>query len=562
MKNYFLKDYSLFVSAKILSWFFRAMPMNAALYLAKSIGTLGYYLDKKHSKLVYTNIKIAFGENKSLKEIKEITKQSFQNFCQHIVEVLCLPKISHGYIEKHVKFENRHVISDLIEKKQAMILSSMHFGSWELSFVLCDRLGPPFRIIAREHEKYKMTDKLLSAYRQMRPDSVLYRGDSPREMIRIIKSNEILGIVIDQGGREGQLVKFFGKNASMPTGALRLALKFDVPIIVTFIIRESGPYHKIILKRLDLENTGDIEKDIQTNLKKIATLGEEMISKYPQQYMWFYKIWKYSDERKIIVLNDGKAGHLRQSQTVADILVKELEKRNLKAGVEILDAKFKNRFSQALLALCSVPAKRRHCLGCLWCLGKFLDDSSYRKISTAKADFIVSCGSALSNLNYILSNDNSAKSISILKPNLLGTNRFDLVIMPEHDFPAKRKNIAITNGSLNLIDEDYLNEQSRRLVTKIPALDKERKTRIGVFIGGDTKRYQISYDAVRDLVSEIKKTSEELDLQILLTTSRRTPADIEELIKRDLNGFSRCRLLIIANQNNIPEAVGGIMGLS
>ena len=172
--------------------------------LARGIGSLGYYLDRKHKKVVYTNIKIAFEGSKSLSELKEITKKSFQNFCQHIVEVLCLPKISHGYLEKYVKFENKEVLLDEINKKQGMILSSMHFGSWELSFVLCDRLGPPFRIVAREHEKYKLTDSLLVAFRQMRPGSVLYRGDSPREMIRVIKNNEILGLVIDQGGREGQ----------------------------------------------------------------------------------------------------------------------------------------------------------------------------------------------------------------------------------------------------------------------------------------------------------------------------------------------------------------------
>jgi len=562
MEKLFLKDWIIFLTAKVLGWIFRAMPMELALYLGKVIGTAGYYLDKKHNRVVYTNIKIAFGESKSLEEIKQITKKSFQNFCQHIVEVLCLPKISHGYIEKHIKFENKNVITDIINKKQGMILSSMHFGSWELSFILCDRLGPPFRIITKEHEKYKRTDRLLTAYRQMRPDSVLYRGFSPREMIRIIKNNELLGMVIDQGGREGQLVKFFRKNASMPTGALRIALKFNVPLVVAFIIRKGGPYHNLILKKLDLENTGDIEKDIQANLKKITKLGEEMISQYPDQYMWFYKIWKYSDERKVVVLNDGKAGHLRQSQAVANILTEELGKRNLKSQIEVQDIKFKNRFSQGLLALSSIPAAKRHCRGCLWCLKKFLDTSSYRNLSTRKADFVISCGSALSNLNYILSNDSRAKSISILKPNLLGTNRFDLVIMPKHDLPAKRKNIAITNGSLSLINKDYLKEQTDRLISRFPEINKNQKIKIGIFLGGDTKRYKMSSKAVEVLISELRNISQQLDLQVLLTTSRRTPLAVENLIKRELKGSSRCKLLIIANENNYPEAVGGIMGLS
>ncbi len=557
-----MKDYCLFVTAKILGWFFMSLPMGVALYLAKVIGTIGYYFDFKHKKIVYTNIKIALGKTKSLEEINTIVKKSFQNFCQHIVEVLCLPKITHGYIEKYVSFENKDVITDAIKENRGLIVSSMHFGSWELSFILCDRLGPPFKIIAREHEKYARTDRLLNAYRQLRPESVLYRGSSPREMVKVIQNKEILGMVLDQGGREGQLVEFFGKNASMPTGALRLSLKFDVPIVVTFIVRENGPFHRIILKRLAIEKTGDTEKDIETNLKKVMRLAEEIIRQYPEQYMWFYKVWKYSDERKVVILNDGKTGQLRQSQAVADILVDELRKRDFKPAVETIEVRFNSKFSKGMLALCSLPAAERHCQGCLWCLKKFLEKSSYENLSRIKADFIISGGSALSNINYILSNDSLAKSVSILKPNLLSTNRFNLVIMPRHDCPPQKENVVMTNGSLNLINEGYLREQSAKLISRYPTLAQDRLKTIGVLLGGDTKGYKISCEAVKILISELKNIAESLDLQIMLTTSRRTPAESENLIKENLKNFPRCKLLIIANENNIPEAVGGILGLS
>ena len=49
---------------------------------------------------------------------------------------------------------------------------------------------------------------------------------------------------------------------------------------------------------------------------------------------------------------------------------------------------------------------------------------------------------------------------------------------------------------------------------------------------------------------------------MLASTSRRTPSDIEGLVKSELEGFDKCRLLVIANERNIPEAVGGILGVS
>ncbi len=50
--------------------------------------------------------------------------------------------------------------------------------------------------------------------------------------------------------------------------------------------------------------------------------------------------------------------------------------------------------------------------------------------------------------------------------------------------------------------------------------------------------------------------------KIIATTSRRTPKIIEELSKSEFSGYQNCKSLIIANENNISSAVGGILGAS
>jgi mitochondrial fission protein ELM1 len=47
-----------------------------------------------------------------------------------------------------------------------------------------------------------------------------------------------------------------------------------------------------------------------------------------------------------------------------------------------------------------------------------------------------------------------------------------------------------------------------------------------------------------------------------VTTSRRTPKEVEVLIRQEFKDYPRTKLLVIANEKNIPGAVGGILGLS
>ena len=85
---------------------------------------------------------------------------------------------------------------------------------------------------------------------------------------------------------------------------------------------------------------------------------------------------------------------------------------------------------------------------------------------------------------------------------------------------------------------------------------------MGVMIGGDTKKDIFDAEAMESFLDWLKETAESLDLELLVTTSRRTPRELEGLVKQKLGDFSRCKLLIIANEKNIPEAVGGILALS
>ena len=85
---------------------------------------------------------------------------------------------------------------------------------------------------------------------------------------------------------------------------------------------------------------------------------------------------------------------------------------------------------------------------------------------------------------------------------------------------------------------------------------------IGVLIGGDAKGFKLEKGDVEKVLNAVIKISEEKNINIYASTSRRTSVEIDKLIKEKLSGSKNCRLLIIANEKNIEGAVPGIFGLS
>ena len=404
-------------------------------------------------------------------------------------------------------------------------------------------------------------NELLNSYRRLRGCKLIERENQTRELIEALKRNESIGVTVDQGGKDGIRVKFFGKEASMATGALRLALKYGSVILPAYHARISGPYCKVIIERpFELTKSLDTEKDLRENLERLIPLYEKNILRYPQEYMWSYKIWKYARQKKILILSDGKAGHLRQSQAVAQLIKHAQEANGSSVDIETHEIKFKSGIMKRFFSAASILSGKYSCQGCLICARRSLEQGVYSSLAGVNPDLVISCGSSLAALNYLLSRENQARSVVIMRPSFLSTHRFDLVIMPRHDGPPKRRNVLVTEGALNLIDEGYLKEQSDKLLLRSP--DIKVSGNIGFLVGGDSKYFKLSVDSLKEALEQLKRVCEDEHIDILTTTSRRTSKEIEGLIRTQLNGFPYAKLSVIANDRNIPEAVGGILGLS
>jgi len=553
-------DYSSCILFRLLSPLIRSLPGGLAMFLGRRVGDLFYYFDLRHKATSYANIKKVFGERLSPLQLAHLTRDFYRAFGQNIIEVLMIPLINKGYLNKYIDIQGLEHISEGFKRNKGVILLGVHEGSWELSNIICAILGFPFILFVRD-QRYPRLNRLLNSYRRLKGCKIIQREGGIKQLLQALRDNQAIGMTLDQGGRRGDLVKFFGRDASMSTGAVRMGLKYGAAIIPSFYIRTNGPYIKIIIEPpFELRKTGDLKKDIHDNLQRLAGVFEKYIMSYPREYLWSYKIWKYSDERNILILDDARAGHLRQSQAVARIISGYLQAKGITARSDTVGINFRHKFSREALTFSSCLAGKYHCQGCLWCLKNFLAGDTYKALISRKPDIVISCGSSVAPVNFILSRENLAKSIVIMRPSLLSTARFDLVIMSKHDKPPRRRNVAVTEGALNLIDEVYLKEQSANLIKSTGI--KTGGFYIALLIGGDTGSFSLGRDTVAKVIRQVKSASERLNADILVTTSRRTSREAEITIKEEFRDYSRCKLLVIANEKNIPEAVGGILGLS
>ncbi len=548
---------------RILSFIFSSLPPEVSLFFARILGRIYFLVDSKHRKIAYNNLRLSLAASYSSRDLRKILKNYYLNLAQNFVEILYSRKIDSAYIEKYIKIDGADNFVHTATNNKSLILISAHFGNWEIPNIICRYLykEKPYLVLVNDKIRKSALGRLLDRFRLVHGYEIVSTdGPGLREVMASLEKGALLGLVIDQGmGKSSVFVNFFNHRVPAPTGAMKLAMKFNTPLVLSFIRRIKGPYQELkVFPEQELLGGGSDDEVIAKNSQVFNKKIEEAISLYPENYLWQFKRFKNRLDRKIIILNDCKTGHLRQSEAVAETLRKTLEKKGLIVESQIIDIKFKSEFKRASLA---VIIKLFGPAFAFNYLKTALDNDCFESVLRVCPDFVISAGSSTAGLNLIISQENQSRPIVIMKPAFFSTRKFKLVISPWHDNLGLDANVLKVEAAPNLIDEDYLAKNSLLLKKRFAISDDPAKLRIGLLLGGDTRDFILTKDAVGVISDQLLSLASVLGAEIFVTSSRRTSKEVEALLKNKFSSSKFCKLLIIASDNNVPEAVGGILGI-
>jgi len=291
--------YSLLVAAiKVLLFIIRLLPRKVSMKLMGGLGALVFRISKEERDKAISNLSIAYGREKSQAEIKVMAREVFVNLGKSGAEFA----IRMGQENPEQFFENLEVrgrehLQEAMKKGKGVLALINHMGCWEGTALALPMLGIPTYAIGKKLGNEKL-NTLLFESRGKKGVQTLARGSSYKTMLRVLKENNLLGILIDQDTDvRGVFVDFYGKPAHTPIGGAMLAMDSGAPVLPMFYIKkDDDTYEFIIDQEIPLVVTGNRRKDMEENTRLFHAVIEKYIKKYPTQWVWFHNRWKTTPE--------------------------------------------------------------------------------------------------------------------------------------------------------------------------------------------------------------------------------------------------------------------------
>lgn len=208
---------------------------------------------------------------------------------------------------------------------------------------------------------------------------------------------------------------------------------------------------------------------------------------------------------KALIISDKKPGHFNQSIALC---------KNTGIEYEVVEVAYRHK-----------PAKAGSYL--LDHLGLYLPQLFSREtkleVNGTSFDLIISTGSSTYYANKLLAKKMGLPNIAIMHPKgyRLG---FSHILCPAYDHPPKQKNITELPLNLCAADESFFAEKSADFATK----HTQKKPAIGIIIGGPNAVSEPDAEKLRTQLQQIFTLTEGCERWV--TTSRRTPKEVEELV--------------------------------
>lgn len=287
-------EYLAFLSLKIPIFL---LPRSFCLSLGEVLGSMVYYLDRKHRKIALSNLAIAFDPQLSITDRKRIAQASFKHFGRAFMDILKIRQFRLDKMQKLLMVEGReHLVKALRQQKGALLFSA-HYGNWELAPACISRLGK-LHVVARSLDN-RLLEKALMRIRKNMGADIIYKQFAVKPILRALKSRAMVAILIDQNVLRHQavFVNFFGKPAATTPSLATFFLKTKAPLIPVFCYPASkGRYHLKISPPLKIDLSGDDSEDVLKITQLCTKIIQDQIKENPNCWFWFHNRWKTRPE--------------------------------------------------------------------------------------------------------------------------------------------------------------------------------------------------------------------------------------------------------------------------
>lgn len=287
----------------------RSIPLFVIKGISSVLGDILFFVSSRRRNIAVENLRYAFKNEKSEKEINELARQSCRSFFLTFLEIIklryqfnkpdTLEKIREQAGNVDVLFQKAKKIHD---ESKGCIFVTPHIGNWEVLPHVSSFVGIPLAIVARPLDN-EYLEKLIFRSRIAEGQYIIPKKNALFTLQKTLQKGNSIGMLPDQSTMKGISIDFFGRPATTTPVPAILSITYNRPIVVIACCRRKGDYkyEGFVSDPIRPGEYSSEKAEIIRITREMTREMEKVIRKYPDQYLWIHNRWKTYKGKKAVL---------------------------------------------------------------------------------------------------------------------------------------------------------------------------------------------------------------------------------------------------------------------
>ncbi|MBU78830.1 MAG: lipid A biosynthesis acyltransferase [Flavobacteriales bacterium] len=269
------------------------LPFSILYILSNIISFTLFYIIGYRRKMIKKNLTLSF-PNLNINERNKIERKFYTHMCDIFLEMIKSMTISLSSINNRFRVNNMELLTQFPKNNRSVIIICGHYASYEWMLFLANDFGAStYGIYTPLSNQY--FDKLVKKIRVKHNAYLISRYHTIDTIRKHQDSNHraVYGFAADQSPypkKKTYWRSFMGNKVPVFTGAERLAIEHNIPVVYADIKRVDRGFYEVDFKLIS-DFPKETKKHEITDI--FFNLLEESINRDPSQYLWSHNRYKH-----------------------------------------------------------------------------------------------------------------------------------------------------------------------------------------------------------------------------------------------------------------------------
>jgi KDO2-lipid IV(A) lauroyltransferase len=268
------------------------IPPAVGYAMCRLLGGLLFRFNSSGRANIEKNLSRILASDSSKTEIQRLARQTFNTILYNYFDLFRLPSLDDRTVDRLVTVKGWDNVEAALSGGQGIVMTSAHLGNIEVVLYAMLRRGlaitiPVERVSPPELFEY------ISELRSTKGLQLIPIDGPLIGLFRTLRNGGVAGLAGDRDiTGTGPTVDFFGHQAHLPDGHVKLALRAGVPLVVGFSRRNSDQtYEAYFLPPFHFSKEGTEEEQVVAGMNYVVSELEKAIRQVPEQWTVTVSIW-------------------------------------------------------------------------------------------------------------------------------------------------------------------------------------------------------------------------------------------------------------------------------